>query len=221
MTDDMTVQNPDLEIPAPARPAGATPPLLFSDADNAAKWAKTLPLMPVAQAYGALMGQLRALAATQIPARERATIAEILREQVSHLHTELARRYAGKPQPAAERELEARSRRSRCGKRCGSSTRAASSRCSKAIPTRRGSRRSSCSAASSSASSSSSCTDSRAASCPRTVWQELHAYYRLAEMLECAVAGRVRRRIAERRSASPATRRTATRCCSASPIRAR
>ena len=30
-----------------------------------------------------------------------------MREQVAHLHTELARRYAGKPQPAADRELEA------------------------------------------------------------------------------------------------------------------
>ena len=31
----------------------------------------------------------------------------MLREQVAHLHTELARRYAGKPQPAVDRELEA------------------------------------------------------------------------------------------------------------------
>ena len=31
----------------------------------------------------------------------------MLREPVAHLHTELARRYAGKPQPAADRELEA------------------------------------------------------------------------------------------------------------------
>src|SRR4029453_17763093 len=37
---------------------------------------------------------------------ERATIAEVMREQVAHLHTELARRYAGKPQPASDRELE-------------------------------------------------------------------------------------------------------------------
>ena len=39
--------------------------------------------------------------------RERATIAEVLRDQVAHLHTELARRYAGKAQPAVDRELEA------------------------------------------------------------------------------------------------------------------
>ena len=41
------------------------------------------------------------------PPRERATIAEVLRDLVAHLHTELARRYAGKAQPAVERELEA------------------------------------------------------------------------------------------------------------------
>ena len=40
--------------------------------------------------------------------RERATIAEVLRDQVAYLHTELARRYAGKPQPAVRRELRSR-----------------------------------------------------------------------------------------------------------------
>ena len=43
----------------------------------------------------------------RLPPRERATIAEVMREPVAHLHTELARRYAGKPQPAGEREREA------------------------------------------------------------------------------------------------------------------
>lgn len=40
-------------------------------------------------------------------ARERATYAEVLREPVLHLHTELARRFAGKPQPGGERERDA------------------------------------------------------------------------------------------------------------------
>ena len=51
--------------------------------------------------------QLRALAAAELPPRERARMAEVLREQVAYLHTELARRYAGKPQPAGERDREA------------------------------------------------------------------------------------------------------------------
>ncbi len=57
--------------------------------------------------YAAIHGQLRALSAAAFAPRERATIAEVMRDQVAHLHTELARRYAGKPQPAAERELDA------------------------------------------------------------------------------------------------------------------
>jgi hypothetical protein len=31
----------------------------------------------------------------------------VLRDLIAHLHTELARRYAGKGQPAVDRELEA------------------------------------------------------------------------------------------------------------------
>jgi cyclic-di-GMP-binding protein len=106
---DTTVQNDETVAPvAPRRPAAAIAPrLVFSDAESAAKWAKTLSLMPIGQAHQAMVGQLHALAATDFSARERAKIAEILREQVGHLHTELARRYAGKPQPEGEREAEA------------------------------------------------------------------------------------------------------------------
>jgi hypothetical protein len=91
---------------AAGRPAPA-PALAFASAEGAARWAKALPLMNVPLAFEALFGQLTALAAAEIPPRERATIAEVLREPVAHLHTELARRYAGKPQPAIGRELEA------------------------------------------------------------------------------------------------------------------
>jgi len=82
------------------------PPLAFADVEGAKKWAKALPLLPVAQGYQSLIGQLRALSAATLPPRERATLAEVFREPVFHMHTELARRYAGKPQPAGERELE-------------------------------------------------------------------------------------------------------------------
>ena len=110
-----------------ARPpaAGDVPPLAFADTDGAAKFLKSLVLLSVPQAYDALMGQMRAIAAADFTPRERGTIAELARDQVAHLHTELARRYAGKPQPASEREHDSATRPSRCGRRCGSSTRPA------------------------------------------------------------------------------------------------
>src|SRR5260221_8401441 len=83
------------------------PPLAFSDADGAKRWAKSLMVTGVGALYGAIHGQLRAVSAASFAPRERATIAEVLREPVAHLHTELARRYAGKAQPAAERRLDA------------------------------------------------------------------------------------------------------------------
>ncbi len=85
----------------------ARPALAFSDPDSALRWAKTLPFLNVAQVYEQVIGQLNAVSAAEFSPRERATIAELMREQVMHLHTELARRYAGKPQPAVDRELEA------------------------------------------------------------------------------------------------------------------
>ena len=57
--------------------------------------------------YETILGQLKRLAEVDVAPRERARIAEIMREPVMFLHTELARRYAGKPQPASERENEA------------------------------------------------------------------------------------------------------------------
>ena len=86
---------------------GELPALAFADTDGAAKFLKSLVLLPVPQAYDALLGQLRALAAADFTPRERGTIAELARNQAGHLHTELARRYAGKPQPFSEREEEA------------------------------------------------------------------------------------------------------------------
>jgi hypothetical protein len=83
------------------------PALAFADAEGAVRWAKGLPLLTVGAAYDAVLGQLRALKAADVAPRERATVAEVLRDPVTHLHTELARRYAGKPQPAVGRELEA------------------------------------------------------------------------------------------------------------------
>lgn len=170
----------------PAEPSDA-PALAFADVDGAKRWAKTLPLLSVGQAYEQCMGQLRALSASTFAPRERATIAEVMREPAMHLHTELARRYAGKPQPAAEREFDAAEHAialwqglweqySHCLKPLleGDADLAGV----KAKLLQRGlavgkqlvlvhglARRVP----------------------PPSVWQELHAYYRIAEMLDCTV----------------------------------
>jgi hypothetical protein len=175
---------------APAAPPKAPndiPPLAFADADGAKRWAKTLMITGVTPLYEAIHGQLRALSNAEFAPRERATIAEVMREQVAHLHTELARRYAGKPQPAAERELDAAEQAlalwhglweqySTCLKPLLEGD--AELQGVKAKLLQRGlyvgkqlvlvnglARR----------------------VAPGTLWQELHAYYRLAEMLDCAV----------------------------------
>jgi cyclic-di-GMP-binding protein len=100
--------------PCPADAVGADaatrppdrPPPLFVDAEGAARWVKTLSVTDVNAACAAVLEQLHALAALDLPPRERARVAEVLRQQVAYLHTELARRYAGKPQPAGERDRE-------------------------------------------------------------------------------------------------------------------
>lgn len=186
---DTTVQKAETDAPAapPRPPATATPRLVFSDGDSAAKWAKTLAFMPIGQAHRAMIGQLHALAGADFPARERAKIAEILRDPINHLHTELARRYAGKPQPEGERETEAIEQAIALWQALWEQYSSllkpliegdAELQGVKAKVLQRGlfvgkqlvvvhglARRVT----------------------PGTVWHELHAYYRLAEMLDCAV----------------------------------
>jgi len=163
-------------------------PLAFADAEGAAKWAASLPFATVSQAYEAVMGQIRAVTTAGFSARERATIAEVLREPVGHLHTELARRYAGKPQPAAGREREAADQAiamwqalwelySSClkpllegdGELAGVKAKLLQRGLfvGKQLVVVHGLAR-------------------RVP--PASLWQELHAYYRLAEMLDCTVA---------------------------------
>ncbi len=174
--------------PAAATAAEREPPsLAFADADGAKRWAKSLMVTGVGPLYSAILGQLRAVSAAAFSPRERATIAEVMREQVAHLHTELARRYAGKPQPAAERELDAADQAialwhalweqySACLKPLLEGD--AELQGVKAKLLQRGlyvgkqlvlvhglARRAP----------------------PAALWQELHAYYRLTEILDCAV----------------------------------
>jgi len=163
------------------------PALAFADADGAKRWAKSLMVTGVGPLYQAIHGQLRAVSKAAFTPRERATVAEVMRDQVAHLHTELARRFAGKPQPAAERELDAANQAialwhalweqySACLKPLLEGD--AELHGVKAKLLQRGlyvgkqlvlvhalARR----------------------AVPPTLWQELHAYYRLTEILDCSV----------------------------------
>ena len=108
MQDTAVEPIPITDEAVPSEPAPqALPELALTDADAASAWLKALPLSNVSQAYEALIGQLRAMTAAEIRPRDRATIAELARDPVAHLHAELVRRYAGKPQPLEEREAEA------------------------------------------------------------------------------------------------------------------
>jgi hypothetical protein len=189
MTDDTTIQNDEAPAQAEARKVSAAAPRLsFSDADSADKWAKTLPMMPIAQAHDVLVGQLHALAVAQFPARERAKIAEILREQVGHLHTELARRYAGKPQPEGERETEAIDQAVALWQALWEQY----STCLKPLieghPDLQGVKPKILQRGLFVGKQLVLVHGLARRAVPASVWQELHAYYRLAEMLDCTVA---------------------------------
>src|ERR1700730_17866534 len=72
--------------------------LAFADADGCTAWLRAVPLTNIPRYYNTILGPLKRLAEADFAPRERARIAEVMREPVTFLHTELARRYAGKPQ---------------------------------------------------------------------------------------------------------------------------
>jgi hypothetical protein len=161
--------------------------LAFYDADECTAWLRALPLTNIPLHYEAILNQLRRLAEADIAPRERARIAEVMREPVMFLHTELARRYAGKAQPAVEREREAFMQALALWNALWSQYSACLKPLLESDPELQG---------------------VKAKVLQRglwvgkqlvlvyglarhlptpAIWQELHAYYRLAEILECAV----------------------------------
>ena len=185
---DTTLQNAETVAAPPPRPAViATPRLVFSDGDSAAKWAKTISFMPIGQAQQTMVGQLHALAVADFPARERAKIAEILREQVSHLHTELARRYAGKPQPEGERETEAIDQAIALWQALWEQYSTLLKPLIEGDTELQGVKAKVLQRALFVGKQLIVVHGLARRATPATVWHELHAYYRLAEMLDCAV----------------------------------
>ena len=79
----------------------------FVEARGCKRWLESVPLTNLHRAAEAICLQLDRLRAAPIPAIERLRIAEVLREPAMFLHGELAKRYAGKPLPHVDRELEA------------------------------------------------------------------------------------------------------------------
>ncbi len=185
----------DSTSPAVAPPAVATsaprpgtlPPLAFTDAESAKRWANALPLTNVAQLFDSVHGQLKALSAASFAPRERATIAEVLRELVAHLHTELARRYAGKPQPLVDRELEAAEQALSLWQILWEQYSACLKPLLEGDPDLAGVKPKLLQRGLYVGKQLVLVHGLARRVAPPALWQELHAYYRLAEMLECAV----------------------------------
>jgi len=183
--------SPAIAPPAPAATAprpGTLPPLAFADADSAKHWANALPLTNVAQLFDVVHGQLKALSAASFAPRERATIAEVLRDLVSHLHTELARRYAGKPQPLVDRELEAADQALAVWQILWEQYSACLKPLLEGDPELVGVKPKLLQRGLYVGKQLVLVHGLARRVPPPALWQELHAYYRLAEMLECAVS---------------------------------
>ena len=182
--------SPAIAPPAPAATAprpGTLPPLAFADADSAKHWANALPLTNIAQLFDVVHGQLKALSAASFAPRERATIAEVLRDLVIHLHTELARRYAGKPHPLVDRELEAADQALAVWQILWEQYSACLKPLLEGDPELVGVKPKLLQRGLYVGKQLVLVHGLARRVPPPALWQELHAYYRLAEMLECAV----------------------------------
>ena len=166
---------------------GEVRPLAFADVESAKRWVHGLPHTNVTLVCETVQAQLKALAAAQFPPRERATIAEVLRDLIANLHTELARRYAGKGQPAVDRELEAAEQAIALWQSLWEQY----STCLKPLlegdPELTGVKPKILQRGMYVGKQLVLAHGLARRAVPGAVWHELHAYYRLAEMLECAV----------------------------------
>jgi hypothetical protein len=183
----MTEHATSAASPARAPAAADVPPLAFADTDGAARFLKALILQTLPQAYDALLGQLRALASADFAPRERGKIAELARDQAAHLHTELARRYAGKPQPLAAREHEAADQAVAMWQALWEQYSACLKPLLEGDPELQGVKAKVLQRGLYIGKQLVLVHGLARRAPPPALWQELHAYYRLAEMLECTV----------------------------------
>lgn len=81
--------------------------LSFHDSKGCRRWLSKLPLTNVPVAQEALLEQFARLQKTELPPLERAKIGEVLRETVHFLHTKSSRRYVQKALPLERAEEQA------------------------------------------------------------------------------------------------------------------
>ncbi len=186
MSEPTRPGSPGMQASA-VEPDGQPRALAFADVETAKRWVHALPLTSVALVCETVQGQLRALAGATFSPRERATIAEVLRDLVAHLHTELARRYAGKGQPAVDRELEAAEQAIALWQGLWEQY----STCLKPLlegdPELQGVKPKILQRGLYVGKQLVLAHGLARRTVPGTLWHELHAYYRLAELLDCAV----------------------------------
>jgi hypothetical protein len=167
--------------------AGELRALAFADVESAKRWVHALPLANVTLVGETVLGQLKSLAAATFAPRERATIAEVLRDLIAHLHTELARRYAGKGQPAVDRELAAAEQAIALWLGLWEQYSACLKPLLEGDPELTGVKPKILQRGMYVGKQLVLAHGLARRAVPGSVWHELHAYYRLAEMLECAV----------------------------------
>src|SRR5262249_15750118 len=78
----------------------------FTDASGCAKWLQTVPLINVGPAHVRLLEHLDHLNTFKVAPAERLKILELMREPVSFVQKELAKKFASRPAPLAPPERE-------------------------------------------------------------------------------------------------------------------
>lgn len=78
----------------------------FTDASGCAKWLQTLPLINVGPSHDRLLGQLEELNGYDVAPAERLKILELLREPVTFVQKEHAKKFSNRPAPLSKQERD-------------------------------------------------------------------------------------------------------------------
>ena len=78
----------------------------FTDASGCAKWLQTLPLINVGPSHDRLLGQLEELNGYNVAPAERLKILELLREPVTFVQKEHAKKFSNRPAPLSKQERD-------------------------------------------------------------------------------------------------------------------
>lgn len=93
---------PDFALPAPIPDANPD----FRDASTCAEWLQSLPLINVGPSHGRLLSQIEELNSCDIAPGERLKIMELLRDPVTFVQSEHAKKFTGKAVPLGKPEHE-------------------------------------------------------------------------------------------------------------------